>query len=294
MLGYVRPEDGELRLREFRFWRGAYCGLCRALRHRTGTASACALRYDFVFFALLRGGLCGESIDRAERRCPLHPLRPRLTLSFPSLDYAAAVQGLTVWQKLDDDRADRELGLRFLLLPPAAAIRKRALRDESLRPLDETLTALTRKQRETEARTEPPTPDEAAEPSGEMTAALLAYGLTGSRERIAREAGRHIGRWLYLIDAADDFAGDRRHGRFNPFTEDDIADKERLKTALLLELDGAAKAAALVDFADPEAEAVVRNILYLGLPRMSEEVLNGGRRRKNRNVPALPPGSGAE
>ena len=35
------------------------------------------------------------------------------------------------------------------------------------------------------------------------TAALFSFGLSGSQARIAAEAGRHIGRWLYLLDAVD-------------------------------------------------------------------------------------------
>ena len=36
MYGYVRPERGELKVREYELFRGAYCGLCHTLGERYG------------------------------------------------------------------------------------------------------------------------------------------------------------------------------------------------------------------------------------------------------------------
>jgi len=59
---------------------------------------------------------------------------------------------------------------------------------------------------------EPLTLDHYAHPSAHALGALCAL-LDGRLYRL----GYLLGRWVYLIDAADDYAGDVKRGRFNPF-----------------------------------------------------------------------------
>ena len=57
MFGYVRVQLLELRVREYRYYRGVYCGLCRAQGRCTGQCSRMTLSYDYVFLSLLRMAL---------------------------------------------------------------------------------------------------------------------------------------------------------------------------------------------------------------------------------------------
>ena len=54
MFGYIRPEKTECKLREYEYYRGVYCGLCRSLGKCTGQCSRMMLGYDFTFMALVR------------------------------------------------------------------------------------------------------------------------------------------------------------------------------------------------------------------------------------------------
>lgn len=63
------------------------------------------------------------------------------------------------------------------------------------------------------------TADELADLSGEILADVFECGLSGSAARISREIGYHVGRWVYLIDAVDDYNRDIRRGEFSPFQE---------------------------------------------------------------------------
>ena len=36
--------------------------------------------------------------------------------------------------------------------------------------------------------------------------------------RLAAEIGQTVGRWIYIVDAADDLGEDRAHRRFNPYS----------------------------------------------------------------------------
>jgi hypothetical protein len=60
LFGFVKPFVPQLRVGEYEFYRGAYCGLCRSMNKCTGAVSSLTLSYDMVFFALVRSVLAGD------------------------------------------------------------------------------------------------------------------------------------------------------------------------------------------------------------------------------------------
>ena len=60
--------------------------------------------------------------------------------------------------------------------------------------------------------------DRAADASARMTAAVVPH--TGdARERVLRQMFYHAGRWLYLLDAAQDVPEDMKTGAYNPLVQ---------------------------------------------------------------------------
>ena len=43
MFGYVKPDSGELRVKDYDFYRATYCGICREMGRATGNASRVTL-----------------------------------------------------------------------------------------------------------------------------------------------------------------------------------------------------------------------------------------------------------
>ncbi|MGN1131357.1 MAG: DUF5685 family protein, partial [Ruminococcus sp.] len=70
--------------------------------------------------------------------------------------------------------------------------------------------------------------DMAAEPTANMLKTVLsAEGRNDSERLVLGNLGYHLGRWIYLMDAADDYDEDVKSGNFNPFKNyngDDIKD----------------------------------------------------------------------
>ena len=62
-------------------------------------------------------------------------------------------------------------------------------------------------------------PDETAQATGEMLSDIFSYGLEGRQKSIASAMGLRVGRWVYLVDAADDYYKDLKSGSYNPFIE---------------------------------------------------------------------------
>ena len=74
MFGYIRPLQGELKIREFEQFRSCYCSLCRELKDRYGITARFILNYDFVFLTMLLWEE-NEEYSCAKDKCPLHPIK---------------------------------------------------------------------------------------------------------------------------------------------------------------------------------------------------------------------------
>lgn len=281
MFGYIKPQIPELKVKEYELYRAVYCGLCAALGRNTTCVSRLSLSYDFVFLATVRMALAKEAGRIEKKRCLAHPTKKRAVLyGAEQLDLTARLSALLTYYKLLDDIADSK-GLKRLasrlLLPAAKRMKKRAGFDaETEGIVSEQLSRLSLLERE-----QCDSVDRAAEPFGELMTFICSFGFEkGSREqRIAQEIGRHIGRFIYIVDALDDLGDDISSGSYNPFIHmyGDPAkelDAERIRTALTMELMGIETAVELMDFETvPEYGAIIRNIIYFGLPNVTEKVL---------------------
>lgn len=282
MFGYVKVERGELRVREYEYYRALYCGLCHRMGKCTGQCQRMTLNYDFVFLAAVRMALQGERPSLKRRRCIAHPFRKRWTVeACEALDFCADASALLVYHKLADDVSD-ERGLkkwRARLSRPflkGGFRRARRRHPELERAIAASLAELAADERCESVLTGA---DQPASRFGALMQSVLSDGLEGSAARIAAKIGRAVGHWIYLVDAADDFEQDRRRGRFNPylrvFGEKPKAQEiEGLDVALTALLCDAEEGILLIDEGDaaPELLQIITNILYLGMPKTAKRV----------------------
>lgn len=282
MFGYVKIDKAELRIREYEYYRAAYCGLCRSMGKCTGQCSRLTLSYDIAFLAQVRMALVGTEPSFRKRRCIAHPLRSRMMMEpNEELFYAADVSALLAYEKCRDDLADRRgcgrlvAAARCLLLRSAYRRAKKRLPQLAglLRKKLLELSALEKEKR--------PTVDEPAAIFGEMLAALFLYGLDEDKARIARVIGNKVGRFIYIVDAVDDVEKDEKAKNFNPVLllygqRPTAGDQKALEDALLLCLNDAATAFDLIgEAANSPRRAVLENILYLGMPATAKNVVWG-------------------
>ena len=281
MFGYIRTDTPELRVRENEYYRAVYCGLCRAQGKCTGQCSRMTLSYDMVFLALLRLAVSDEKIEFKRGRCMVHPFKKRTYLSFSApLAYCAYAMALLTYGKVKDDLADEKgmAGLKAKLLLPIAKGMKKRVPDSfaSLeKVIEEKMTELSKLEAEA-----PPSVDAPADLFGDILSEIAAFGLDGNDAMILRKIGKHIGRWIYIVDAADDLKEDLEKGRFNPFSclyggklLDDNA-RQSVSYSLRLELMQAEPAFDLLDLTEKgDIEGIVKNIIYSGMPDVADRVL---------------------
>ncbi len=285
MYGYIRPYMPELKVREQEYYRAVYCGLCRSMGKCTGQCSRMTLSYDMTFFSLVRMALEGKASTLHRRNCVAHPFRRRpMAEPDDTLRLSAYLSAILAYHKMRDDCAD-EAGMKkaaaTLLSPYLTSIRRRARRKgyvETDRRVAAAMRALSRME-----ASRPMSVDRPADLFGELMATLLSEGLSDRQAVLARTIGHHIGRWVYLLDAADDFEEDVRRGRYNPLAclYRDPAMKtlpqekrEDIRRSLFGELAGVERAFDLLDTAEmPDIGGILSNILYEALPREINRVL---------------------
>ncbi len=285
MFGYVRADAGELRVREHEYYKGTYCGLCRAMGKCTGQCSRMTLSYDVLLLSLIRIALLREKTEFEQRRCLAHPLKKRNMMKRgEALDFSARVSALLTYHKVKDDIADSGFIKRTLtkifVLPFAAVSRNRAIRrDARLSGLDariaEHLLRLASLEKERVASVDVP-----AEIFGELLADTVSLGLEGNEKKIAENIGRSVGKWIYIADALDDMESDIKTKNYNPLIEiygGEIPTSEQLldvSAALKNELMRAEMALELVDFEEFDTvKSILFNILYLGMPKKIETIV---------------------
>ena len=288
MFGYVRPLVPQLKVMEYEMYRAVYCGLCRAMGRVTGQMSRLTLSYDFTLLAMVRMILEGVTPEFERFRCAAHPLKQRTFVRDNAvLEYAAAMSAVLAYLKNRDDLAD-ERGLKrmraMLADVPVTQMNRRGMRYLPETAADELACRM-----DVLAALEAagcPSVDQAADAFGGVLAYVFALGLDGDAAVLAEDIGRHVGRFVYVCDAADDLPEDIRRGRYNPLAAGwgDLAVtadgamtdlvKGSLEISLPLDLEGLGRAADRLNREHP-LTPIVRNLVYLGLPASMRRVLYG-------------------
>ena len=277
MFGYVKPDIKELLVKEHEFYKSTYCGICRSMKKHTGNLSPLTITYDSVFLALVRMAYIPDSeLGSSMRRCIAHPTKKKCMLTDNSaIEYTARAFAILSYYKMKDDLADEGVGKRMLVnltRPVLASAKKRA----DLEPLAEIVKD--RLERITEIERERrPSIDEPAELFGELLGEIFAYGLEGADRVVTYECGYHLGKFILLADAIDDYDDDRKSGKYNPYViaynGADLTkeNKQNVKTTLLIECKKLENAVNLIPFENKiTIENIVRNIIYLGLTKRIE------------------------
>lgn len=291
MMGYVRPCKARLGEEGWETYRAAYCGVCHALGRRYGQAYRWLLSYDLVFFALL---IARDPFQEREGHCVAHPVRKR-RMALPghsALEMAADATVLLACGRLRDHAVDSGFWGRMASRTGLAAMEK-AYEASAERLPKAALAMETQMARLAVLEGERvPSLDRPADTFSTMLSALAddCGGTDEGERRVRREILRHLGRWIYLVDAVDDLNDDLKRGRYNPIAaryslaEPDWggSDAQRQVRHTMAQSRAAAAAAFDVGGTRPYAE-IVRNILTVGLQLVEKRVFGEHRECQHGN-----------
>lgn len=280
MFGYVRPLRGELKVKHFEQFKAVYCGLCHTLAGRYGPFARWILNYDFTFLAILLSP--GAEPEYQRLRCAANPMTKKCVCAgTDALGLAADDSMILFWWKLKDSISDspfpKSAVSRLLSLFFFPAYRKAVrLRPEFDRQTSGCLRELKALEEERCDSLDKP---------ADTFARILSSAASGvedpKRRRPLEQLLYHLGRWIYIVDACDDLAGDLEQGNYNPvalryaLSSSPITGEARssLETTLRHSQSLMASAYELVDFG--VWSDILGNMIYLGLPQVTRQVLDG-------------------
>lgn len=284
MFGYVRPPAQDLPEGELNRFRTMYCGLCHTLSRRYGQAARMILNYDFTYLAILLSN--GTADAENAGRCWVSPVKKRPYLEpTAAMELAADESVILAYWQLRDGAEDHTwaAGLKYR---GGAQLLEGAYRKAAVfRPeFDAAVRRQLRLLHELETA-ENPSMDRAADTFAVLLSGASAEIEDPTRRRILEQILYHLGRWVYLIDAADDLKRDGESGNYNP-----VALRYGLKNGVwtpesrrdfALTLDHSihrmAAAFELWDFG--VWTAVLESTFYAGLFQVGHAVLDGTFRR---------------
>lgn len=282
MLGYVKTYKPELKIKDYEAYRGLYCSLCRTLGRQYGVMSRLLLSYDVTFLLVVMLSVKNARPTFKKGRCPFN-LAKRCNYcadcsSF--LSFAAAVTVLMFYYKVKDNIADSGFFKRLLMrmiLPYALRLRKKALK--KYKRLDSIISGGMNRQGYTEANATDNT-DRAAHESADTLGKIFCYDDADNIELY--RFGYSVGRWVYLLDAADDIEKDLKNKSYNVFvnryqihSSADFDEDIKKEVEATLNMSRAQALEALSNLKPEIFTPVIENILTDGMSASMNKVLKG-------------------
>lgn len=262
MFGYVNINQKELSDENKKIYQAYYCGLCRKLKESAGRKAQILLNYDMTFLIVLLTGLYELEDEEQEFICGMHPTKKRISRMNEVTGYAADMNIILSYQNFEDDWKDnrsypKKAYAKMLGKDYARIMKKYPRQVKAVEDYIEQLGA--------------------AEDARESNIDLIS-GLTGTmlgeifawKEDLWAEElrclGFYLGKFIYLMDAYEDYDADKRKGEYNVFrtSKESRQDLDTfvklLLTSMMSECAKSFERLPILLHAD-----ILRNVLYSGV-----------------------------
>ena len=215
MFGYIHPVMSVLSDEQKLRYRSFYCGVCHALSDQYGQIRRLSLSNDMTFLAVLLSSLYEPEARLTRSRCAVHPLKSHAYLSSQMISYAADMNTLLFYykcvdQRMDDHSLPGKAGEAFYR---CAAEKVRSLWPAQAEEVQHALDELWQE----EAKPSPD-PDRLCNLSGKMLGAVFVPKPEDLWSSVLRSVGTGLGRFIYWMDAWEDYDEDLEKDRYNPLT----------------------------------------------------------------------------
>ncbi len=283
LFGYVTVDKSEMLGKDFETYKAIYCSLCKQLGKDYSFLTRFILSYDCTFYAVIALSLADKCCGFCSGKCKFNPLKKcnYIKSGEAALSKAAALSVVSVYYKLKDNIADGgffEKLLCYLMMPFFSHWRKKALKNHP--EIESVVAKMSSAQFEVE-KDKLCFIDKAAEPTANMLSDVLALLIENDdqkseeKRRVLSSFGYFLGKWIYLIDAANDFDDDLKNGNFNPYIIAYGEDKTQHLSDINSSLDHCLSE-CLLSYNLLEIQhfnRIVDNVLIYGLPKKQKSVL---------------------
>ncbi len=280
MFGYIRTDTPYLYIKDQELYRAMYCGVCKGIAEVCGNTARMGLSFDVTFLSVILHNILGVDVNIEKQHCLTHCIRARKMANVDELTrQLGALNTVLVYYKYTDDIEDGDKGKGKRLWFKKGFKRAKEKYPEVERIVRENLAEQAKIEK---ARTD--SADRAADATATMLAQFSDYALGERATPHTRRLFYAVGKWIYLIDALDDYDKDVKKGAYNPFVlaygakckEELLAGKHGQEVAFIFQ-------SLFLDIGESLAEIPFHfnkdlsdNILLRGLPAVTRQVMQGG------------------
>lgn len=279
MFGYVRTDTPYLFIKDDTLYKAMYCGLCKGIGEACGNAARMGLSYDITFLSVILHNIAAQDVKIEKSHCLTHCIRARQMAEADEMTkQLGAFNTMLVYYKYTDDIADGDKGKGKRWWFSSGYKRAKKLYPEIEKIVRGCMAA---QQQAEESKTD--SLDRAADASARLVAEVCDYILGEKRTDYTYKLFYSVGKWIYLIDALDDYDKDIKKGAYNPFV---LAYNEGGRCALIEKYKEEITFIFHSLFYDiRECLANIQfyfnrdlsdNILLRGLPMMTKKIMEGG------------------
>ena len=273
MFGYVRINKMDLTFREYENYKGYYCGLCKYLKENHGEISRIGLNYDITFLIVILSAIYKPKTNIFEEVCLVSPFKRKKKLINDITEYAASMNILLTYYKLEDNLLD-DKGVKDIL---AYNLYKSKLKmahkkyPHKSQIIKEQMKILNQLEKNKEYNI-----DKVSNTFGELMGEIFAYKKDKYEDDL-RRIGSNIGKYIYILDAYEDLNEDYKKGRYNPFMEY-INKREELKIRVdrLISISLGLLASSIDRLNLQVNRGIIENIVYSGVYLRYKNILEKG------------------
>ncbi len=213
MFGYVRADTPYLYMKDDALYKAMYCGVCKGISAVCGQRARMGLSYDVTFLSVILHNIAGIDVTIKKGRCLTHWIVPKKMAQVDELTkQLGALNTELVYYKYTDDIVDGDKGrVKRLWFKKG---HKRVLKKY---PEIAKIVRVNMENQEKLEKANVASVDRAADATATMLAEFSNYALKDKATEQTRNLFYLIGKWIYLIDALDDYDKDKKKGAYNPF-----------------------------------------------------------------------------
>lgn len=285
MFGYVLPDKNRLKKEEFTLYRAFYCGICLTLKKNYSNASRLFTTYDLTFLSILSHDCLNYPVQFKQVKCVGGPVKKRVVVDDnPLLQKLCAMQLLLSKYKIIDDVIDGKKSRKILLKVYAKAFSKAEKElPEASKIIESKYNLLRQMEKANETSI-----DKVCDSFAMMMKELVRLIVGNDADEQLLSLAYNVGKFVYLIDAIDDFDKDRKSGNYNPFIA--VYGKEKSKQDFIFEHKQEVEQTltftinkAIAGFNERrynQSYSLLQNVVYYGLRKRAEEVLENKKQSK--------------
>ncbi len=211
MFGYLKPDNPYLYLKDETLYKALYCGICKSIGKICGQIPRFTLSYDMAFMSAITHNILGKDVKINKERCIAHQIKKRPIAEPDEISLMlGAVNVILAYYKIKDDINDESKGASKSFI-----IKKGYKKAKKLYPNVDKIVQDGYNRLINYEKQNLDSVDVVCDAFAKMLEEISSEIFKEKTTEYTRNLFYAIGKWIYLIDALDDYDKDVKKNNFN-------------------------------------------------------------------------------